>query len=100
MGATDWKKEWRPLLLMVGVFLLSFYLPVGTRRFDGPMGKSDRAFFFGATGLLVGIGLPTSGWLPVLLWIALGLQAWTIVVRARRGLAELAEAAASPPEKS
>jgi len=63
----------------------------GTRRFDGPMGKSDRAFFFGATGLLVGIGVPTSGWLPVVLWVALGLQAWTILVRARRGLAELGE---------
>jgi uncharacterized membrane protein YraQ (UPF0718 family) len=37
MGATDWKKEWRPLLLMAGVFLISFYLPIGTRRFDNAL---------------------------------------------------------------
>lgn len=30
----DWKKEWRPLLLFVSVFLALFYLPVGTLRFD------------------------------------------------------------------
>ncbi|MDZ7270872.1 MAG: permease [candidate division KSB1 bacterium] len=31
----DWKKEWRALLGIVAVFLLCFYLPVGTPRFDG-----------------------------------------------------------------
>src|SRR5262249_7015228 len=28
----------------------------GSRRYDGPMGKSDRAFVFGALGLLAGAG--------------------------------------------
>ena len=28
------------------------------RRYDGPLGKSDRAFLFGATGLLIGAGAP------------------------------------------
>ena len=28
------------------------------RRYDGPMGKSDRAFVFGTIGLLVGVGVP------------------------------------------
>src|SRR5262249_23164129 len=28
-----------------------------SRRYDGPMGKSDRAFVFGAAGLLVGAGV-------------------------------------------
>jgi hypothetical protein len=30
----DWKKEWRPLLWIVAIFLALFYLPVGTLRFD------------------------------------------------------------------
>jgi uncharacterized protein len=30
----DWKKEWRPLLWMAALFLVLFYLPVGTVRFD------------------------------------------------------------------
>jgi uncharacterized membrane protein YraQ (UPF0718 family) len=37
MSATDWKKEWKPLLFMAGVFLVSFYLPVGSRRFDNAL---------------------------------------------------------------
>jgi uncharacterized protein len=31
----DWRREWRWLALMVGGFLVLFYLPVGTPRFDG-----------------------------------------------------------------
>ncbi len=30
----DWKKEWKPLVLIVVVFLSCFYLPVGLPRFD------------------------------------------------------------------
>jgi uncharacterized protein len=30
----QWKAEWKKLLLIVGVFLACFYLPVGTERFD------------------------------------------------------------------
>jgi uncharacterized membrane protein YraQ (UPF0718 family) len=30
----EWKKEWKPLLLIVGIFLVAFYLPVGVPRFD------------------------------------------------------------------
>ncbi len=29
-----WRVQWKPLLLLVGGFLLSFYLPVGWARFD------------------------------------------------------------------
>ena len=31
---TNWKKEWKPLIVIVGVFLAAFYLPVGHPRFD------------------------------------------------------------------
>ena len=30
----DWKIEWKPLLIIIAVFLACFYLPVGTERFD------------------------------------------------------------------
>lgn len=60
-----------------------------SRRYDGPMGKSDRAFVFGLLGLLAGLGVPLAGWLNAV-WIALSpLIALTIVNRIRRGLAEI-----------
>ncbi len=30
----EWKNEWKALLVIVGVFLIAFYLPVGAPRFD------------------------------------------------------------------
>ncbi len=59
-----------------------------SRRYDGPMGKSDRAALFGALGLALGLGAPTEPWLTPLLALVLALLAWTILNRARRGLAE------------
>jgi CDP-diacylglycerol--glycerol-3-phosphate 3-phosphatidyltransferase len=57
------------------------------RRYDGPMGKSDRAFLFGLLGLLVGLGIAVAPVLPWV-WAALtALVAVTIVNRVRRGLA-------------
>lgn len=62
-----------------------------SRRYDGPMGKSDRAFAFGALALWIGLGGPVSAEFayafPVVLALLLGL---TIVNRARKGLAEIA----------
>jgi uncharacterized membrane protein YraQ (UPF0718 family) len=34
VSATDWKKEWKSLLLLLSVFILSFYIPIGTQRFN------------------------------------------------------------------
>jgi CDP-diacylglycerol--glycerol-3-phosphate 3-phosphatidyltransferase len=66
-------------------------LTVGaSRRYDGPMGKSDRAFVFGLLGLLVGLGMPLSGhWQWILCAVAL-LVAITIANRVRAGLSEAA----------
>lgn len=36
------------------------------RRYDGPMGKSDRAFVFGLLAFLLGLGLPAGPWLSPL----------------------------------
>lgn len=61
-----------------------------TRRYDGPMGKSDRALVFGALALWIGSGFkvaPAAAYaFPILLAILLG---WTIVNRVRNGLAEV-----------
>jgi len=36
----NWKNEWKKLALIAAVFLACFYLPVGTRRFDGAVMES------------------------------------------------------------
>jgi CDP-diacylglycerol--glycerol-3-phosphate 3-phosphatidyltransferase len=59
------------------------------RRYDGPMGKSDRAFAFGLLCLLLGIGIQPAYWVDAILLITLGLLLVTIVNRARRALAEV-----------
>ena len=59
-----------------------------SRRYDGPLGKSDRAFVFGALGLALGLGASPGPWLDWLLGAMAVLLAWTIVNRARRALAE------------
>lgn len=38
----NWKKEWKILVVMVGVFLGCYFLPVGNEQFDGPIGESLR----------------------------------------------------------
>ena len=35
-----WKTEWKSLAWIVAVFLIAFYLPVGTVRFDGAVGEA------------------------------------------------------------
>lgn len=59
---------------------------VGTaRRYDGPMGKSDRAFVFGTLGLWVGLAtLP--GWLWVLMPLVSLAILFNIYHRIQRGV--------------
>jgi len=64
----------------------------GTRRYDGPMGKSDRAFWFSCLAILVGVGVPVGVWCAVVLWVVVTLLCLTIINRARRALAEVAAA--------
>jgi CDP-diacylglycerol---glycerol-3-phosphate 3-phosphatidyltransferase len=59
-----------------------------SRRYDGPLGKSDRAFVFGALGLYVALDGPLPGWAGWLMPLLAALVAWTIVNRIRRALAE------------
>jgi CDP-diacylglycerol--glycerol-3-phosphate 3-phosphatidyltransferase len=59
-----------------------------TRRYDGPMGKSDRAFAFGLLALLLGLGVSAGLWLHYVQVLIGALLVLTIVRRARRALAE------------
>jgi CDP-diacylglycerol--glycerol-3-phosphate 3-phosphatidyltransferase len=70
---------------MVGVVSIQIG---GSRRYDGPFGKSDRAFGFGLLCLLLGIGLIPGGWCDGLLWVMLLLTLLTLVNRGRHALAE------------
>ena len=58
-----------------------------TRRYDGPMGKSDRAFVFGVAALLTGLGIARESWLTTLLVLMNATLVLTIINRARRALA-------------
>jgi CDP-diacylglycerol---glycerol-3-phosphate 3-phosphatidyltransferase len=60
----------------------------GQRRYDGPLGKSDRAFVFGALGLWIGLPLPLPHWLKWLMPILGILLAVTVWNRVRRGIAD------------
>ena len=62
-----------------------------SRRYDGPMGKSDRAFVFGLLGLLVGLGVPLNPWVNPFLAVVALLTAWTVINRVRHALAELSQ---------
>jgi phosphatidylglycerophosphate synthase len=60
----------------------------GSRRYDGPLGKSDRAFAFGLLAVLIGLGLTPGSWTTLYLAVLLVLGALTIVNRARSIVAE------------
>lgn len=66
-----------------------------TRRYDGPMGKSDRALVFAALGLLIGAGFALPAWFAWLMPLLAALLVITIVNRVRAGLAECARAVAT-----
>jgi len=59
-----------------------------SRRYDGPMGKSDRAFVFGALGLWIGVASPLPAWAAYVMPVVAVALVVTIVNRVRRGLAE------------
>jgi CDP-diacylglycerol--glycerol-3-phosphate 3-phosphatidyltransferase len=59
------------------------------RRYDGPMGKSDRAFVFGALGLLLGLGVSGGSWVNMVLAVTVFLLLVTIVNRISKALREI-----------
>lgn len=71
---------------MVGVVAVQIG---ASRRYDGPLGKSDRAFLFGALGLLLGLGVAAGGWLDIVFNVVIGLSVLTLINRARAALREV-----------
>lgn len=60
-----------------------------SRRYDGPMGKSDRAAAFGLLAVLLACGLEPGAWATAGLLVIAALTAATILRRARGALDEL-----------
>lgn len=60
-----------------------------TRRYDGPLGKSDRAFLFGLLGLVYVFVPVLPDFLYGLLWVDIILLIVTCVNRVKSGLAEV-----------
>lgn len=59
-----------------------------SRRYDGPLGKSDRAFVLGALALWIGLGF-NLGHFGQIIWIVLSaLSILTAINRVRRGVEE------------
>ena len=85
----------RLIVLIVVVSIISEMTGVvaiqigASRRYDGPMGKSDRAFVFGIIALLLGFAVPIERWLNLFLWLILLLLVVTIFNRARQALKEV-----------
>jgi CDP-diacylglycerol--glycerol-3-phosphate 3-phosphatidyltransferase len=59
------------------------------RRYDGPMGKSDRAFAFGLMALLLGLGVPAGKWILGAIGLINLMLVVTVWNRARRALREV-----------
>jgi len=82
------------VVLVVLASLISEYAGVmgplagASRRYDGPMGKSDRAFAFGVLGAGVAFGVLNAAWIDGLLLVILALSLYTLYNRVRQGLAE------------
>ena len=61
----------------------------GSRRYDGPMGKSDRAFLFGFIALLLGVGVAPGAWCVMLVGAGCALSALTMFRRIKLGSIEI-----------
>jgi CDP-diacylglycerol--glycerol-3-phosphate 3-phosphatidyltransferase len=84
--------------LIVGIVVLAMIsemagvlgLVIGaSRRYDGPMGKSDRAFVFGLLAILIGMEIPITPWINAVLWLIIALILLNIVQRVRKALQEV-----------
>jgi CDP-diacylglycerol--glycerol-3-phosphate 3-phosphatidyltransferase len=87
-----------PLLIILIVLLSTWSEMLGvvgiqigaSRRYDGPMGKSDRAFVFGLIGLLLGLGVSLDSWTLYIELLVIALLCLTLRNRANAALKEAA----------
>ncbi|MBX4866563.1 CDP-alcohol phosphatidyltransferase family protein [Rhizobium bangladeshense] len=59
-----------------------------SRRYDGPLGKSDRAVLFGALGIFIAVGGRFAAWTSWLWAVVALLLVWTIIKRISAGIRE------------
>jgi len=89
----DWPAELLVVIVILAVISeLSGIVAVqigASRRYDGPMGKSDRAFVFGTLGLILGLGVSLGNGLYILLIVVLLLLVLTIWRRLSGALREV-----------
>lgn len=92
------------VLLVTLLALFSEYAGVlgpmvgASRRYDGPMGKSDRAFVLGVIATGVAFGLINVQWINGLFGLMALLLLLTLVNRVRKGLKEAGTIAEQPVE--
>ncbi|MGY2291589.1 CDP-alcohol phosphatidyltransferase family protein [Pseudomonas sp. SDO528_S397] len=83
-----------PVLLVTLLALFSEYAGVlgpmvgASRRYDGPMGKSDRAFVLGVLATGVALGWLGDAWVEGVMWVVALLLGYTLFNRVRQGLNE------------
>lgn len=98
-AVTGW--SWLPGFWLVVLAIsseMTGVLAVGlgaSRRYDGPMGKSDRAFWLGATYLLLVVLFGADVWLPIILLVVDVLLVMTIRNRLHHALREIAQPVSS-----
>lgn len=84
-----------PIVLFVLTAILTEFVGVTVqalgagRRYDGPMGKSDRAAAVGLIAFLIVTGVPAGWWLDGVMILLTLLAVWTSFNRARHALAEV-----------
>ncbi|AWH87726.1 CDP-alcohol phosphatidyltransferase family protein [Limnobaculum parvum] len=87
-GATPWLVLLAVLLSTLTEFCGVLAQTIGaSRRYDGPMGKSDRALIFGAYALAIFIWPVCMEWSWILFSLVSVLLVWTCLNRCRRALA-------------
>ncbi|MCE4054741.1 CDP-alcohol phosphatidyltransferase family protein [Pseudomonas sp. Au-Pse12] len=86
------------LLLVLAVTLLALFseyagvlgpMVGASRRYDGPMGKSDRAFILGVLATGIALGWLGALWINAVLALVAALLVYTLINRVRQGLKEV-----------
>lgn len=86
------------LLLVLAVTLLALFseyagvlgpMVGASRRYDGPMGKSDRAFILGVLATGIALGWLGALWINGVLALVAALLVYTLINRVRQGLKEV-----------
>jgi CDP-diacylglycerol--glycerol-3-phosphate 3-phosphatidyltransferase len=86
---------WGVVVFAFAAFLTEFTGVLGPhlealRRYDGPMGKSDRAIGIAIVLALLALGVPGGGWVSIIIAVMTILALWTTIRRAKAILDERA----------